>query len=372
MKYMRNGLYGWMLAVAFLLGLSACANDSLEELSTDGAKVADGTMSFQLTQEGNVLPGHSKMRAYIAERSLDQQSAADGALYCAKENRLFLNGSEFQAKNLKMQWYKFTFLRVPDGISVLVGQERFQVKGDELFSDLRSSATDEEKNTSNFSRLLIDYTDLLLLQEKDHASSLNYDLHIYRGGVERWMKRPGKEGEAIPEEKVTLRRITGELSLNMGILPNQFEHRVSEILITAKVPIRVFVSDNQMDDEESQVLLDDVTTEERTYVYKVPEKYSDPKATEPCRMKMVLLPCTLEGKITVKFTDSSTPEVYTIKADADIPTVQIKPNVRTSLLFNGMFKGEFEVRYAGFDGSVVDVAPDQWNGGWPVEKMVVR
>ena len=57
-------------------------------------------------------------------------------------------------------------------------------------------------------------------------------------------------------------------------------------------------------------------------------------------------------------------EVYRI-VDSNKEAVSIKANTKTTILFNGMETGEFEVRYAGFDGSEIGVAEDNWNGGWP-------
>ena len=41
--------------------------------------------------------------------------------------------------------------------------------------------------------------------------------------------------------------------------------------------------------------------------------------------------------------------------------IEIKPNVKTTVYFNGMENGEFEVRYAGFEDTSIDVDTD-WNG----------
>ena len=43
--------------------------------------------------------------------------------------------------------------------------------------------------------------------------------------------------------------------------------------------------------------------------------------------------------------------------------ILIRKNIRTTVLFNGMTTGQFEVRYAGFDNNaVVDVDDDAWDG----------
>jgi hypothetical protein len=44
--------------------------------------------------------------------------------------------------------------------------------------------------------------------------------------------------------------------------------------------------------------------------------------------------------------------------------ILIRKNIRTTVLFNGMTTGQFEVRYAGFDDNVavVDVDDDAWDG----------
>ena len=86
---------------------------------------------------------------------------------------------------------------------------------------------------------------------------------------------------------------------------------------------------------------------------------------------MNLLPCSLDGTLTVAFktVDGVVPEEqgYAIHSDAtSSPLVAINPETRTTLLFNGMHAGYFEVRYAGFDGSGIGVADDDWNG-WPTD-----
>lgn len=351
------------LAATSLLGTSACKEQDWNDTGSK-SESAPGIVSFRLQHALQAsASGESSTRVFIAERSQDSESAADGGLYCAANHRFWMEENLFQATGLKIQWYKFSFIQVPDGISA--ADESMTIDSKQLFSDLFSTATETEKTTNDFTKLLLDYTPVLQLQEKDCNVAYSHDLNIYRGVVNRWTTRPKEEVQYAVQENVTLKAVTGELHLNMGVLPDQFEHAVSQIIISINVPKRLYVSDNSVSATESQVEVERASIENRNYIYNVPDDYSNPASKKPYLIKMVQLPCALSGHITVLFQDSNVPaQTYNIQGYNESPTVYIKPNVRTSLLFNGMFKQEFEVRYAGFDGSDIGVAPDEWNGGW--------
>ena len=357
---MQRYLSRWIMALAGITLMTACNSEQADDPTT-----GEPAVSFQLSRSGE--SENQLVRVLIAERSADNTTATDGGLYCGLDKRYFLAGdaTTFLAEKLKLQWYKFTFMGVPD----IEGQ----IEGEKLFSDVSAEAGSEAATTKDFSKLLVDYTSVLDLQVKKQDAASTYDLNLYRGVANCWMTRPS-ENDEVPTEDVTMKRITGELALDMGILQDQFEHKVAKITLSLKVPPRVYVYDNYREyaDENTVGNESSVFVEgdyEMEYTYSVSESLAG-SGTDHCQLILNLLPCTLEGTLNVAFVqpgDGTTvaPQQYQIRSDEASAAVEIKPNVRTNLLFNGMHKREFEVRYAGFDGSEIGVAEDNWNGGWP-------
>lgn len=357
---MQRYLSRWIMALAGITLMTACNSEQADDPTT-----GEPAVSFQLSRSGE--SENQLIRVLIAERSADNTTATDGGLYCGLDKRYFLasDATTFLAEKLKLQWYKFTFMGVPD----IEGQ----IEGEKLFSDVSAEAGSEVATTKDFSKLLVDYTSVLDLQVKEQEAASTYDLNLYRGVANCWMTRPS-ETDDVPEETVTMKRITGEFKLDMGILQDQFEHEVSNIKLTLKVPKRVYVYDNYREyvnssnilENESEVYVDGNYTME--YNYTVSSDLAQDK-TKHCIIILDLLPCILDATFEVNFVQpensSIEPQRYEIHSDEASSLVEIKPNVRTTLLFNGMHKGEFEVRYAGFDGSEIGVAEDNWNGGWP-------
>ena len=73
----------------------------------------------------------------------------------------------------------------------------------------------------------------------------------------------------------------------------------------------------------------------------------------------------LSGSIAVTFKGTNTSTTLPIGTGTDETRVEVRKNRVTSVLYNGMEKDEFEVRYAGFatgDDSTVKVDEDEWNG----------
>lgn len=354
---MQRYLSRWIMALAGITLMTACNSEQADDPTT-----GEPAVSFQLSRSGELE--NQLVRVLIAERSADNTTATDGGLYCGLDKRYFLAGdaTTFLAEKLKLQWYKFTFMGVPD----IEGK----IEGEKLFSDVSAEAGSEAATTKDFSKLLVDYSPMLELQEQEGSNvSTTYDLNLYRGVVERWMTRPSDDG-VVPEETVTMKRITGEFTLDMGILQDQFEHKVAAITLSLKVPQRVYVYDNYREyadentvENESSVFVEG--DYEMVYTYSVSEDLAV-STTDHCQLILNLLPCTLEGALIVDFVqpDGATvaPQQYPIRSDEASAAVEIKPNVRTTLLFNGMHQREFEVRYAGFDGSGIGVADDEWNG----------
>ena len=336
--------------------MNACNCEKVDDPNT-----GEPAVSFQLSRSGE--SENQLIRVLIAERSADNTTATDGGLYCGLDKRYFLasDATTFLAEKLKLQWYKFVFMGVPD----IEGN----IEGEKLFSDVIAEVDSEAATTKDFSKLLVDYTSVLDLQKNEQDAAATYDLNLYRGVANRWMTRPSEAGD-IPKETVVMKRITGEFKLDMGVLQDQFEHTVSEIVLSLKVPNRVYVYDNYREyvnnddeDSESDVYVDGNYTME--YKYTVSDDLAQSE-TEHCEIILDLLPCTLVATLQINFdqpeSGSIEPQRYEIHSDEASSLVEIKPNVRTTLLFNGMHKGEFEVRYAGFDDSSIGVADDDWNG----------
>lgn len=349
----------FIMVFAVITLMSACNCDKVEDPTT-----GEPAVSFQLSRSGESET--QLIRVLIAERSADNTTATDGGLYCGLDKRYFLasDATVFLAEKLKLQWYKFVFMGVPD----IEGN----IEGEKLFSDVSAEVDSEAATTKDFSKLLVDYTSVLDLQINEQDAAATYDLNLYRGVANRWMTRPSGNGE-VPNENITMKRITGEFKLDMGVLQDQFEHTVSDIILSLKVPNRVYVYDNYREyvnndneDSESDVYVDGNYTME--YKYTVSDDLAQSE-TEHCKIILDLLPCTLVATLQINFVQPESggiePQRYEIHSDEASSLVEIKPNVRTTLLFNGMHKGEFEVRYAGFDGSSIGVAEDSWNGGWP-------
>lgn len=357
---MQRYLSRWIMALAGITLMTACNSEQADDPTT-----GEPAVSFQLSRSGELE--NQLVRVLIAERSADNATATDGGLYCGLDKRYFLasGATTFLAEKLKLQWYKFAFMGVPD----IEGK----IEGEKLFSDVSAEAGSEVATTKDFSKLLVDYTSVLGLQAKEQDAASTYDLNLYRGVANCWMTRPSENGE-VPTENITMKRITGEFKLDMGVLQDQFEHKVATITLSLKVPQRVYVYDNYREyvdentvENESSVFVEGDYVME--YIYSVSETLAE-SGTEHCKLILNLLPCTLEGTLNVAFVQSGdgttvAPQQYQIRSDEASAAVEIKPNVRTTLLFNGMHKREFEVRYAGFDGSEIGVAEDNWNGGWP-------
>ena len=113
------------------------------------------------------------------------------------------------------------------------------------------------------------------------------------------------------------------------------------------------------------MIVDD-NTSEKNFTINISEKnftinVSDPKARQILRVS--LLPGELtDAKVTVNYGETS--EEFVLQNENKEP-IQIKKNTRTTVLFNGMYPDEFEVRYAGFDDgndAVIDVDDDKWDG----------
>lgn len=324
--------------ICMALAMCGCSQHE-QEMKQEGQD-----LTFQLqSRVGNEISedlSNRLVRLYVAERLSEHQNGED--LHC----RFFetLTGSEYHLTGLEGQWFKFAFVAVPrlDGID----------------SELIYSEESPEEQTCDFNKLLLDYSSVMGYQKK--AVNSDADLHLYRKIIDRWV-----DADSSPQtEDVTLERITGELVLNMGIPEDQFDLKDRNIasiqLILNKVPVTIWLHD----EAENQVLTGSVT---KDYIFDTcPVVGSKQKHI----IKLVLPPCTLDASINVifkdKVSDQTLPdtETYSLMGDGNT-RIQIRPNTRTTVLFNGMTSEEFEVRYAGFDEeTVVGVDPDDKWDGW--------
>ena len=375
--------------------LSGCTNDS--DVLPEGE---GGTMTFQLsTRAGNGIGERQQVRLFVAERAQEHSgypelpgntnmeqfhpTVPDDAedpydIYRQPEEDLHvvetidLGGSSYQVTGLYGQWYKFAFVCTPK-------------VGGELFGP--------ETENHDFGECYIDYKPVL-----EHQSNLNdvevegEDLAIYRKVIDRWA-----DASSPLTEDVTLMRQTGELVLNMGIPADQFDGEVDHFVITLQTPTQMYVRDMAMDSvliaavpseheftwnvasqsEEQEIhisLLPDVkpgfqplaegddegetpaVTDERRLYYLAVEAYADEEENTLVPFK------DIEGK------EKTIAVIQDINdSDEDNKTydrnILIRKNIRTTVLFNGMTTGQFEVRYAGFDdNAVVDVDDDAWDG----------
>ena len=94
--------------------------------------------------------------------------------------------------------------------------------------------------TRNFNGIYIDYTRVMEAQEDDvDLIRRGDDLHVYRKIIDRWLYP-----DELRTEDVTLTRMTGLLSLNMGIPEDQFPGKVTEItVLMTSVPVKAYLRD---------------------------------------------------------------------------------------------------------------------------------
>lgn len=322
----KTVLYYMMLAVLFA---TSCTKEEMPAESPEGAalhvEVRSGTT------------GTHDVRLFLANRSKEHNN---DELHCPEEWRFDLTESAttgtytYSLTDLLPQWYKMAFVAVP------------HIEGQTLFSEETPG-----ENTCDFNKLLIDYSPAL--QDGINGQPNSPDLAIYRSATDGWLEK----GKTLTKD-VTLDRLTGMLVLNMGVLKDQFEKRVTQIVLSLRVPTRMYVSD---EGTGNLVLTDEVQT--FTYTYAPTKQWT---SNDDYVIKNIhLLPVELtEAYLGVYEDGKSEPKIYEIATTTpQAETVEIKSNMRTLLNFNGMKDTEFEVRYAGFDtkddDAVLDV-DDDW------------
>ncbi len=281
---------------------------------------------------------------YVVERL--QEHSSDH-LHCGTDRRYTLTDGTYALTDLYGQWYKFAFVCVP----------RWTDGGG---ADLLTEETPVDK-TCDFNKLLIDFSPVLAYQKNNVNIAKTADLNVYRQVIDRWI-----DPDTDNTEDVELTRLTGELQIDMGVPADQFEKSVKTITLTLKTPaMKVYVRDGAKDEVTTLAGTSDV-------VYTLDfsglsdEAYKTAMATRQV-FRLCLLPEVLSGSVAVTFKGTTASVTLPVGEDtANGETlVEVRKNRVTTVLYNGMQKNEFEVRYAGFavgDDAEVDVDEDEWNG----------
>lgn len=274
------------------------------------------------------------LRMFIADRRQEHDNTE--TLHCGENWRIDLNTNSYELSGMTAQWYKFAFVSVPNCAGVVDGQSLFTV------------AEGADEKTCDFNELAIDYAPVLKAQQTESNRTSVDKLDVWRAVMNRWL-----QPDQVLTENVTMQRLTGRLELNLGIPEDQFRAEVASIAVTLNgVPQKFLIHD----ENEGKIITQN--TESYTFAYtKIPcNEGTDYVVT------LALPPHEIQAALVVTYTDSSIqPEVYQI-VDSNKEAVSIKANTKTTILFNGMETGEFEVRYAGFNNDAVINVDDEWNG----------
>lgn len=337
---MKYGCVGGMLALAALL--TGCSADETEtvEVRTDCSFV----VRTRGTGTGTSVPddGRQYTRLYVAERM--QEHAADH-LHCAAGRRYTLTGGTYALADLYGQWYKFAFVCVP----------RWSGGGGEA---LLTEENPVDK-TCDFNKLQIDFSPVLAYQKENPNIAQSADLNVYRRVMDRWI-----DPDADNTEDVEMARMTGELHIDMGIPADQFEKNVKAITLTLKTPaMKAYVRDGANDEVTTVAGTTDMVCT-LDFSGLGDDAYKAAMATRQV-FRLCLLPETLSGSIAVTFKSTSASTTLPIGTATDETHVEVRKNRVTTVLYNGMQKNEFEVRYAGFatgTDAAVDVDDDEWDG----------
>lgn len=277
-----------------------------------------------------------------------------------------LTDGTYRLTELFGQWYKFAFVCVPS-VGGATGTAMLQAP----------TPTAPDTYNHDYADWYVDYTAALTYQANNLNTAQGQDMAIYRAAIDRWIDL-GVEGGSV--EDVTLTRQTGELVLDMGIPEDQFDTQygsegskrpVDHYIITLKTPTQMAVGDKARDE-----LAVSMHSDELKFKWKV----SDQKVRQEIHIS--LLPDAADSGseprlayLSVQAFDANDePFSWTNAAGDNVSKavlqdentdrgIQVKKNIRTTVLFNGLNEGEFEVRYAGFnDDATIDVDDDAWDG----------
>lgn len=279
------------------------------------------------------------LRMFIADRRQEHDNTE--ALHCGEDWRIDLTTNSYELSGMTAQWYKFAFVSVPNCAGV---------DGKFLFT----VAEGADEKTCDFNKLAIDYAPVLKAQQKESNKTSVDKLDVWRAVMNRWL-----QPDQVLKEKVTMQRLTGRLELNLGIPEDQFRAEVASIAVRLNgVPQKFLIHDEDEGKIITQNTENTENTESYTFAYtKIPwNEGTDYVVT------LALPPHEVQAALVVTYKDDLIQqEVYRI-VDSNKEAVSIKANTKTTILFNGMETGEFEVRYAGFNEKAVIDVDDEWNG----------
>lgn len=274
------------------------------------------------------------LRMFIADRRQEHDNTE--TLHCGEDWRIDLNTNSYGLSGMTAQWYKFAFVSVPNCAGV---------DGKSLFT----VAEGADEKTCDFNKLAIDYALVLEAQQTESNRTSVDKLDVWRAVMNRWL-----QPDQVLTENVKMQRLTGRLELNLGIPEDQFRAEVASIAVTLNgVPQKFLIHD----EDEGQIITENARNYTFTYT-KIPwntrQDYVVTLALPPHEVQAALV-------VTYYKDGSIQQEVYPI-VDSNKETVSIKANTKTTILFNGMETGEFEVRYAGFNENAEIDVDDEWNG----------
>lgn len=279
------------------------------------------------------------LRMFIADRRQEHDNTE--ALHCGEDWRIDLTTNSYELSGMTAQWYKFAFVSVPNCAGV---------DGKSLFT----VAERADEKTCDFNKLAIDYAPVLEAQvteaKQPESKRTSVDkLDVWRAVMNRWLQ----PDQVLIENNVTMQRLTGRLELNLGIPEDQFRAEVASIAVTLNgVPQKFLIHD----ENEGQIITENAQNYTFTYTeipWNTRQDYVVTLALPPHEVQAALV-VTYKGDLIQQ-------EVYQI-VDSNKEAVSIKANTKTTILFNGMETGEFEVRYAGFNEKAVIDVDDEWNG----------
>lgn len=328
--------------LAGLICLASCTN---EDAPMEQPKEAAAT--FCIDTRGEI--GQNRLaRLYIGERKPEHFTEDPTHLHV---NRIVdFSGGSVTVEELKPQWYKFAFVSVPNTGS-----------GTDIFTE-----TTPGDGSCDLNDQMIDYKPVFLqgvgsYMEDPKNENSNVTLHatpdgdIFRKVINRWT-----ESEKTVSENIMMNRLNGQLVIDMGVLEDQFDcDNFSQDAVTVTVtvndlPTRLYITDNDVDEIKTADIYKSMSWQTKPRPNVVNPQ--DPKLHHVIYIN--LLPATLSGSVTVK-----TPKgefTYPLQGTTSQPV--IKANTRTRLTFNGVPDGMFQVQYAGYEDTQIDVDDDAWDG----------
>lgn len=342
MKMISNKI--WLMAVC--MWLSACSeqtdvpsDDDMSQSSVElvASRAAEGDFNFKAHMN----------RLYIGER---KQEHGEGELHLHSASDLYsMDGVSlsFRETQMKPAWYKFVMISAP---KIVPGTDDYANRTENF-----KIFTEEipEAGSCDLNSYLINYEPILKMKPGSEAPDVKcHDGDVFRGIVNCWLKNG-----VNTKENFNLKRINGLLVVDMGILADQFDGKVTSVTLAIdKTPSQVYVTD---DNQGKVKCINPINVEYHTTPDDM-EKVAE-KDRRHHKIIVNLLPSRLNGSIKVTTEKGGNYEFELTPVDE----VLIKPNTRTLLTFNGIEQGYFKTEYAGYDNTGFDI-DDSWNGGWNV------